>query len=185
MRNKHSGFTLLELMVVLAISGIMLLVGVPSFKSMLVSNELTSITNDFTMSLKLARGSAVSSGHSAFVCSSATAADAAPKCDDDSWNKGWLVWIDSNDDNVFKAAEDELLWVKVIGSSSQITIAPATGSTDFADEVKFRYTGTLFNELPGAFELCSGYSSDGYPMRVITLSASGEPQYSKDLTTKC
>lgn len=184
MKNKNSGFTLLELMVVVTISGILLMVGIPSFRSMLVTNELASITNDLTMSLKLARSSAITSGKNAYVCSS----DDGLKCKGlaGSWSDGWLVWIDVNGKNGYEDGTDELLWVKEADSGSPITIKPTAASTDFETQVKFKYTGTLYNALPGVFELCSGFgATKGYPKRVITITVSGEPQFSKDLATKC
>ena len=183
MKNNNTGFTLLELMVVISIGGIMLMVGIPSFKSMLVTNELASVTNDLTMSFKLARSSAITSGKNAYVCSSTD----GKACSGVSgkWGNGWLVWVDLNGKGSLDAGSNELLWVKVIDPGTQVTIKPSAASTDFDTEVKFKYTGTLFNELPGSFELCSGYGTDGYPMRAITLTASGEPQFSKVLTTKC
>jgi len=179
MKNTNSGFTLLELMMVVAVGGILLLVGIPSFKSMITTNEVTSITNDLTMSLKLARSSAITSGHTASVCSS----DDGVTCKGQAnfWSKGWLVWVDLNDSNTFEAAE--LLWVKEIDPRSTKTVTP---SANFSTQIDFKYDGTLLQAVVGTFQVCSGEGAvNGFPQRLISLTVSGEPQFTKVTTTKC
>ena len=169
-------------MVVLAVAAVVVTIGVPSFKSMMVTNDLSSVANDLTMSLKLARSSAITSGRPAYVCSS----DDGSTCknQDGFWAKGWLVWVDLDGSNTFNpsATNNELLWVKEIDPNTQITITPVNS---FGKNVRYKYTGTIFNAVAGSFQLCSGFGADGYPRRVISLTATGEPQFSKELAIKC
>jgi len=58
-KKKQSGFTLLELMVVLGMSGALIAIGVPSFNAMITTNQLADITNKLTLSLKQARAEAI------------------------------------------------------------------------------------------------------------------------------
>ena len=182
MINRNSGFTLLELMMVVAISGILLMVGIPSFRSMIATSELTSTTNDLLASLKKARGRAISSGHTASVCSS----DDGATCKGSAgfWSDGWIVWVDLNDNTTFEA--NELEWVVEIDSDSSVNITP---SLNFALQIDFKYDGNLLQAVAGDFKVCSGQgpvpATDGYPQRLINLAVLGEPQLTRLLATKC
>lgn len=56
---KTRGFTLLELMVVIAIFTIIMSVGGPSFSRMIERNQLQAATSDLTMAILLARSEAI------------------------------------------------------------------------------------------------------------------------------
>ena len=56
---KSSGFTLVELMITLAIAGILVAVGIPSFNSTISDSRLTSYANEFVTALNLARSEAI------------------------------------------------------------------------------------------------------------------------------
>ncbi len=58
-RNKK-GFSLTELLVVVAIMGMFILVGIPSFSLMLKRYRLSTVTDNFASSLRLARQLSVS-----------------------------------------------------------------------------------------------------------------------------
>lgn len=62
MLNNYKGFTLLELMVVLAITGIVLAAAVPSFQGMISRNRIATDTNDMLLAINLARSEALRRG---------------------------------------------------------------------------------------------------------------------------
>src|SRR5690606_7896913 len=90
-RRNFAGFTLLELMVVIAIAAILLALALPSFTSTLRSNRVATSTNELLATLSLARSEAVRNTRGAGVCTSADGG----ACGGD-WDSGWLVWGDSN-----------------------------------------------------------------------------------------
>lgn len=67
MRKNYKGFTLLELMVVLAITGITLAAAVPAFQGMIARNRIASETNDMLLAINLARSEALRTGGTASV----------------------------------------------------------------------------------------------------------------------
>lgn len=62
MSRRDSGFTLIELMIVVALIAIIALVAVPSFERLIESNRLKSTTNDVLGTLNYARSEAVRRG---------------------------------------------------------------------------------------------------------------------------
>lgn len=60
--NRERGFTLVELMITLAVMAILLTVGIPSFQSIFQSNRLATQANEMIGSINLARSEAIKRG---------------------------------------------------------------------------------------------------------------------------
>jgi len=185
--NKHSGFTLLELMVLIGIVGVISAIGIPSYKSMMVTNEIVETVNSLQISLKLARSEAVARGKNTIVCSSVNS-DAAggATCSkvDGNWAKGWIVGVDIDGDGNIKESLGELLWTHKMEDNTQITITPF--NTAFDQQVTYSYTGWITASAEAGFDICSGYGATaGFPRREIRASVAGGPQLTKNLGIKC
>ena len=87
---RQTGFTLLELMIVVAIAGIVMAIGVPSFQSITTNNRIAANTNEFITALNLARSEAVKRGAAVSVCKSADGATCTTSGD---WDQGWIVIV--------------------------------------------------------------------------------------------
>lgn len=88
MKNVH-GFTLIELMIGIAILAIVLGLGVPSFMNTIERNRITTATNDLVMALQMARSEAIKRRTDVTVCRRNAAGNA---CDNGAnWAGGWLV----------------------------------------------------------------------------------------------
>ncbi len=94
------GFTLVELMIAVAIVAILAALAFPSFQGTLRSNRAATSTNEMLASLSLARTEAIRNNRGASICPSADGAS----CGAD-WNAGWLVWADTNADNAVNGGE--------------------------------------------------------------------------------
>lgn len=88
--KKQSGFTLIELLVTIAILAILLGIGVPSFRSMVESNRIRTVSNDLVSALQLARSEAVKRGVPITLCSSNDQASCSG-----AWANGWVVRNDA------------------------------------------------------------------------------------------
>ena len=88
----RKGFTLIELMVTIAIAAILLALAAPAFQGLLVSNRITAQTNDLVSDLAFARSEAIKRGVTISVCfaNNATTCGAGT-----AWTGGWLIFVDT------------------------------------------------------------------------------------------
>lgn len=68
--RRRAGFTLIEIMVTVAVLAIVLAIAVPAFGTLIRSNRLTSNANELVAALQLARSEAVRQNSSVAVCRS-------------------------------------------------------------------------------------------------------------------
>lgn len=97
---RAHGFTLIELVVTMAIAAVLMMVAVPSFQGFQRNSELTSVTNSLVASIYAARGEAMKTGLNAFVMPTDSAGD---------WTQGWAVFVDNNLNNTFDSASDTVV----------------------------------------------------------------------------
>jgi len=95
-KARHAGFSLIELGAVLAIASIMLTIGVPSFRSLIQSQRITTVTNEFFVAINLTRAEALQRGGRV---------DLVPKDVAGDWSKGWVVFVDENNNQRPDAGE--------------------------------------------------------------------------------
>ena len=98
-RASPKGFTLVELMVVIAVLAVLLSIAAPSFTAFRRNSELTSLANKLVGSINAARGEAMKAGRSAFVV----------PANGTAWASGWIVYVDMNADNTYTEGVDTLV----------------------------------------------------------------------------
>ncbi|SEG76895.1 GspH/FimT family pseudopilin [Marinobacterium lutimaris] len=89
MLSRFSGFTLLELMVSIAVLAILLSIGIPSFSSFIDSSQRRAISEGLASAVKVARSEAVTRGVETTLCRRNSAGNACSN--DANWSVGWLV----------------------------------------------------------------------------------------------
>tara|TARA_B100000686_G_C16745299_1_gene949091 strand:+ start:533 stop:1147 length:615 start_codon:yes stop_codon:yes gene_type:complete len=161
-----SGFTLIELMVTIAIIGIVALFGIPAFGDFVLNNRIRGQASDFLVQLKHARLEAMRTATRVTVCPGTEAGG----CDGTNWENGWMVFIDVNTNAVLDSGE------AVIGIGAALDGDNTLRSSAFANYISFRHDGSSTSiagsGLAGSFALCDsrGY---GDKARAIAVSASG------------
>ena len=105
MPNASKGFTMTELVMVMAIVAILAAIGVPSFKYVTASNRIASEINGLLGDMQFARSQAVKEGQSVTVCASSDGANCTGSPAGSAWQHGWIVFLDVNGDKTRQAAE--------------------------------------------------------------------------------
>ena len=87
--RSQQGFNLLELMTAVAVLGILLGLGVPSFTQMIRNNRVVANTNELVVALSAARSEAVKRGLPTSVCArNAATSDVCRTGTANNWSSG-------------------------------------------------------------------------------------------------
>lgn len=114
------GITLLELLISIAIVGIMTSIAVPSFQSMIGANKVLTASNEFSAIINLARSEAVKRGNPVTVCPSNDQATCSTTLTD--WTANWIIFVDKSTLGSVDTS-DTLLRVKDVPAKLGVTIS--------------------------------------------------------------
>lgn len=143
--KKADGFTLIELMITLAIAAILLTVGIPSFRDFIMNNRLTTQANEFVASIQTARSLAIRYQRPTRICVSDDPAAATPACvNSTDWTRGWFVWVDLDRDGVIDNDEAQRVTQALEG----------TTSFDSTTQSSFTYNARGLVDNADSFDLC-------------------------------
>lgn len=160
-RRPERGFTLLELLVTLAVAAIVVTVAVPSFRSVVQNNNAAALTNDLVGALSYARSEAVRRGRAVSVCASVDQQQCAVPAD---WATGWIVFTDEGTSGELDGG-DTLL---------RVWQSPKGTPDVSADRPFVRYLGSGLAEVGVTFE-ASLPGAACYSERTIRVSRGGRP----------
>ncbi len=164
--GKSSGFTLVELMITLAIAGILVAVGIPSFNSTISDSRLTSYANDFVTALNLARSEAIKRGQPVSIRKSNA-----------NWESGWRLFTDADGDGN-EDTGDTLLRIYT-GLPSTFTLRGTTPS--YTNRITYQSSGMSAN---GSFVICDNSDGNNVPeantSRLIIINTVGRVRMGAD-----
>lgn len=178
-RRPH-GFTLIELMVVIAVATVLLGFGVPSMTAILNSNKLTAASNALLSSMRLARSEAFKRNSRVILCKSF---DGASCTTSGGWEQGWIVFHDANTNGEHDATEVIIERGNPLEGSLRLT-----GNSTVARYISFVATGTA-RMTGGGFQagtvtVCN-LSASGGEARQIVLNAVGRPRIQRVAVASC
>lgn len=132
----QKGFTLVELMVAIALLAILLSIGVPSFTKVRLELQRDNAIRAFQQSLQLARSEAIKRSQSIEVCVRLNSSTCAT---DKDWSNGWLVKSTDtiiNDQNAIKGLSS------MGGAKRSLVFLPNGLMSSGSDTVTVDPTGT-------------------------------------------
>ena len=157
--TSNLGFTLIEAMIAISVMVILIFTGVPSFIQFIRDSSAVTQSNSMVSAINLARTEAVRRGSVVRLTASSDSNGVL------SWNNGWIVWVDSNEDYI--ASEDEV--VKYFPA-----VTAGANFSSQSNEVVFNSQG----ELDGVNLYTITFTPEGCrdnEQRVITISNTGRP----------
>ena len=130
-RKYINGFTMLELMVTLAIVGIIAAIAVPSMSNMMSNSKAERITGLFKQDLQFARSHAISRGEVVRIS---------------TIDGGWNIIAEASDDTlrVRDILDDTITFTSTEGLDS--VAFTATGQIESTDTITIRTSGCTGNE---------------------------------------
>ncbi len=157
--KRQYGFTIMELMIVIAIAGILAMLAVPNFGVMIKNNCLITKTNSMVSSLQFARSEAVKRNSSVSL-SALNGGDAS-----NEWGTGWNIVDDST------AATIRVVQLQQCSTTTADETSTAPSVTAIS------YAGDGFLTDGGTIDICDDRT--GETGRRITISATGRPGVSE------
>lgn len=174
------GFTLIELMVAVAVLAILVSIGVPALQGFIESSRLRAATHDLYSDLQLARLEAIRRNQRVTVCK---ANASLTQCDvSGAWHRGWLVFLDSQPGSA-PAVENASDILRTHGPVSGSIVVVGNGGNDGTsvyasyapDGTAKRLDGTFNNGALPTWRVCSTSTALGNDNRArhLVLNNSG------------
>jgi type IV fimbrial biogenesis protein FimT len=167
------GFTLLEVLVVMALAGILVSIAIPDFVAFMQNNTRTATVNDLLASMHVARSESITRNGRVMICPSEDGAS----CDGGTeWAIGWLVFYDA-DSNQDYNGDDQILTFSAAIEGYQITSSVFETGITYRSNGRAMATNTTDNS--GEFVICDPRGNDY--ARVIIVPPSGRPRSSDSM----
>lgn len=161
------GFTLIELMVALAVMAVILTLAVPSFTSMIARNRLAAASNELVAGLQVARTESVRRNARVLLCPSTDDAS----CNGDDWSHV-IVFHDANGDSDATAGEEIIRSIQI---TDGLTVNP---SANVATNQRVGFGADGFARVgdagarEGAISVCSTKVAEAENTRDVRLGVS-------------
>jgi type IV fimbrial biogenesis protein FimT len=162
---RLNGFSVIELMIVVAVAAVLLATAVPSFNQTILNNRLATQVNELHTGLSLARSEAVKRNANVTVCQSSNGAGC-----NGSWQDGWIVFQDDNSDGNVNSGEEILRVTEAIPGAIRITFD--------GEQVTYASSGLAIGGVTGTFTFCDSRGDN--EARGLIIGPSGRPRLAQD-----
>lgn len=161
------GLTLIELLMVLALLGLLTGLALPAFSALRERSRLAAIQNELLASLALARSEAIRSRRPVLVC---PGDGEATGCRDDGlWHAGWMSFVDEDGNHRYDPGGDRLL--EVHGPVQGLQLVSTAGRP------RVRYTA---DGLSTGSNLSLRVCRRGEAVSAVVLNNSGRARVERD-----
>lgn len=163
--NTLQGFTLIELIITIAIVAILMSLAVPSIRTMMANNQVAVTNNSIISALNLARSEAVTRANQVGVCPS----NNGNGCNNGQWNTGWVVFDNLDGNGTPTNAER----IRVDTRETTVT------RSGFAGTIVFQANGTTTLAGAQTIKICFKNTNVTNKCRSITISRFGSVKSTK------
>lgn len=145
--SARRGFTLVELMITVAVVAALALIALPSYREVNRRTTVTEIGNSLVTAMNLARAEAVKRGVRTAVVATAGG---------NNWSTGWTVRADGNANNAFTDAVDDTLQSRaaIANTTNYKVTSRGTGAGASDGQIVFGIDGTLALGTSFDFNVC-------------------------------
>jgi type IV fimbrial biogenesis protein FimT len=166
-RSRAAGFTIVELMITLAVLAVLLALAVPNFNDATLSARLNGFANSLVAATQMARSEAIKRNTTITLCASANGTSCAAS---GGWEQGWIVLNEGTDpDTVLQRQQ-------AVPSEFNVTQSGGTAALSFLPTVVGTTTATL--------TVCRA-DPVGSEERVLTISGTGSAYVTITTTGTC
>lgn len=172
------GFSLAEMMIVIAVIGVLAAIAFPSFTAVVNGGRLSGMTNELVASIQIARSEAIRRNVRAVVCPSANGTSCSGGSD---WSAGWMVFFDSNlpPNNLADAGEPVLRYVQG-KAPTQVLTSPAIGQAlVFRPDGRARVTAASGALVRGTVAVCLPVAQPVDNVRDVTITFGSQVSVSR------
>lgn len=164
-KNVSKGFSIIELMVTVAVVAILLSIAAPSFQTMIDNNRRASHVNEFVADLTYARSESLKRGNNVGLCRASDFNADTPTCGSGSgWESGWIVFNDADNDNSFNN-QDEVLRRHPALTGNEVTLRGNINNIMYWPSGRAAVAGT--------FNRCDHRGASGDHARAIVIAMPG------------
>ena len=163
------GFTIPELMIVVAVVGVLLVVGIPQMGKLVEGRQLVGQATELASALAFTRAEAVARANNVGMCASNNRTDCSG-----AWNDGWIIFLDADNSGGWTGGDAVLKSEGAMNGDVSLISASST--------IVFNLSGESTAAGNVVFNLCSANPDkaigDANKSRLVTVNKVGSANIS-------